>query len=133
MVKPLRIHPGSVILGPMPNVDHKKFYVIAGVSHNKICICSVIINSKINQFILKRPHLLQRQIELPSEKYSFLSHTSYINCAQPLKSNILYFEEGLFKLVGILDALDTKSVQTEIINSGMLTAEEIALFFDSER
>ncbi len=36
---------GSVWLGPMPGVDHEKFYIVAGISGDKVCVCSVIINS----------------------------------------------------------------------------------------
>ena len=28
----MMLFPGSVLLGPMPGVDHPKFYIIAGVS-----------------------------------------------------------------------------------------------------
>lgn len=125
----LQMSPGNILLGPMPNVDHEKFYIIAGVNVDKICVCSVIINSEINQFILKRPSLLARQMELSPEKYSFLSHRSYVNCAQPIKGTFEYFQAPSFKLVGVLNKEDLMMVRQEIIKSGMLTDEEINIFF----
>lgn len=125
----IRLFPGSVLLGPMPGVDHAKFYVIAGVSGDRICICSVIINSQINQFILKRPHLLERQLEISEKKYSFLSHTSYINCAQPIKLKAAIFSDRTFEHVGVLHEDDLQEVRSQIILSGMLTEEEIEDFF----
>jgi len=41
-----------------------------------------LINSTINQFITKRPSLLECQIILSQSDYGFLSHDSYLNCAQ---------------------------------------------------
>lgn len=125
----IQIIPGAVLLGPMPNVDHEKFYVIAGINEGKVCVCSVIINSNINPFILKRRYLLERQLELDPGKYSFLSHKSYINCAQPLQGSFDFFQNPAYKNVGSLDTEDLKAVQHEIIASGMLTEEEIDMFF----
>ena len=72
----LNMVPGTVLLGEMEGVDHLKFFVVAGVSNNWICICSVVINSVINPFIMRRPHLLSRQVQLRNERYDFLSHDS---------------------------------------------------------
>ncbi len=128
MAEQQKLFPGAVLLGPMPGVDHKKFYIIVGVSGDRICVCSVIINSQINQFIMKRPQLLERQLELTPENYRFLSHTSYINCAQPLKGNSTNFLNAAYKSVGALTTEDLRTVQTEVVKSGMLTAEEIEMF-----
>lgn len=67
-------------MGPMEGVDHPKFYVIAGISGDRILACSVLINSHINPFIFRRPALLQLQVQIDPENYSFLDHVSYINC-----------------------------------------------------
>ena len=84
----ISIKPGDVFLGEMEGVDHEKFFIIAGVSGDRILCCSVLINSKINAFILRRPHLLERQLLLRADEYDFLSHDSYVNCAQPFKSRL---------------------------------------------
>lgn len=72
---------GSVFLGPWGDIDHEKFIVIADVERGKVLVCTVLINSKINQYILKRPQLLACQVEIKADDYDFLSHNSYINCA----------------------------------------------------
>jgi hypothetical protein len=71
--------PGAVYLGPFPDVDHDKFYVIAGISGNRILACSVLINSRINPFIQRRPRLLDLQVMIKASSYEFLSHDSFIN------------------------------------------------------
>jgi hypothetical protein len=70
--------PGAVYLGPFPDVDHDKFYVIAGISGNRILACSVLINSRINPFIQRRPRLLDLQVMIKASSYEFLSHDSFI-------------------------------------------------------
>lgn len=63
-VEELNMTPGTVLLGEMEGVDHLKFFVIAGVSDDRVCVCSVIINSSINAFIMRRPHLLSRKVQI---------------------------------------------------------------------
>lgn len=88
------IKPGDVFLGEMDGVDHEKFFIVAGVSGNRILCCSVLINSKINPFIMRRPHMLERQLCLRADEYDFLSHESYVNCAQPFKSRLDFFSDA---------------------------------------
>lgn len=40
------------------------------------------INSRINEFIARRPHLLACQVRVSSARYGFLEHDSYIDCSQ---------------------------------------------------
>ena len=122
----LNVIPGTILLGEMKGVDHLKFFVVAGVSDNRVCVCSVIINSSINSFIMRRPHLLSRQVQLKCEDYRFLSHDSYINCAQPLKGGSDFFKGC--KRVGLLRNEDLQLVREEIIKSGTLTSSELSLY-----
>lgn len=125
----LSISPGAVFLGPWAGIDHEKFLIVAGVAQNRFLICSVMINSQINQYIMKRPKLLACQVELKVENYDFLSHDSYANCAQPIKARRELFMVDELKYCGILNDSDLLQVQQQIISSGSLTAEEISLFF----
>lgn len=122
----LNMIPGTVLLGEMAGVEHLKFYIIAAVSVDKVCACSVVINSAINPFIMRRPWLLSRQVQILARNYDFLSHDSFVNCAQPLKGKSQFFMG--FKHIGQLHDEDLKLVRKEIVNSGMLTADELRLF-----
>lgn len=125
-VEMLNITPGTVLLGEMEGVDHLKFFVIAGVCDKRVCVCSVIINSSINPFIQRRPHLLSRQVQIMNKNYRFLTHDSYVNCAQPIKGISDYFKG--FKRVGQLTDDDLQLVRKEIILSGTLTTKEVDLY-----
>ncbi len=123
------IAPGVILHGPMEGVDHGKFYIIAGMSGDKCCVCSVIINSEINQFILKRPKLLNRQLEILKKDYQFLKYDSFINCAQPLKSSVTPFKESSFTYKDTLSDQDLSNVIEQIKLSGTLTEDEMDLYF----
>lgn len=125
----LSITSGSVFLGPWASIDHEKFLIVAGVADDKILVCSVMINSQINQYIMKRPRMLACQVELKCADYDFLSHDSYANCAQPIKAKSELFMVDDLKYCGLLNDADLNQVQQHIISSGSLTADEISMFF----
>ena len=72
-LKELSVSPGAVYIGPWANIDHEKFLIVAGIDQDKILVCSVMINSRINQYIMKRPKMLACQLELKKADYDFLS------------------------------------------------------------
>jgi len=125
----LSIVPGSVFLGPWTGIDHEKFLIVAGVAEDKILVCSVMINSQINQYIMKRPKMLACQVELKVSDYDFLSHDSYANCAQPIKAKSELFMVDDLKYCGLLKDNDLLQVQHQVISSGSLTNDEIDTFF----
>ena len=125
----LSVSPGSVFLGPWADIDHEKFLVVAAVDKDRILVCTVMINSRINQYIMKRPKMLACQLELKNTDYDFLSHDSYVNCAQPIKANFSHFLKDELKYCGLLKEADLNLVQQQIIASGVLTADEIRQFF----
>lgn len=124
------VQPGAVFLGPMNGVDHNKFFIIAGISGDRILACSVLINSAINPFIMRRPHLLKLQVMIRPNEYSFLSHDSFINCSNPITGQLTHFDTPEFQYKGQLTETHTQEVQQKIIDSGILTAEEVAIYFN---
>lgn len=128
-VRGLAIAAGSVFLGPWPGIDHEKFLIVAGVSDDKLLVCSVMINSVINPYIQKRPRMLSCQVLLKGSDYEFLDHDSYANCAQPIRAKFDLFMEDQRKYCGLLNDTDLQHVQQRIIASGNLTSDEINMFF----
>lgn len=128
-LRDISIAPGAVFLGPWADIDHEKFLIVAGISEDRILVCSVMINSEINPYIQKRPRMLSCQVLLKSADYDFLSHDSYANCAQPIRAKFEVFTKDDRKYCGILNETDLKMVQQRIIASGNLTIDEINTFF----
>ena len=128
-LRKLAIAPGAVFIGSWADIDHEKFLIVAGVSEDRILVCTVMINSMINQYIQKRPRMLSCQVELKSSDYGFLSHDSYANCAQPIKARFDLFVVDTMKYCGVLNESDLNQVQQCIIASGNLTVDEMTTFF----
>lgn len=82
-----------------------------------------------NPFIKKRQHLLERQFLIKADDYNFLSHDSFINCAQPFKSEMGMFSKSSFKYKGKLKDSHLDIVVQFLISSGQLTKEEISIYF----
>lgn len=128
-LRDLSIAPGAVFIGPWADIDHEKFLIIAGVADDRILVCSVMINSEINQYIQRRPRMPSCQVPLKSTDYEFLSHDSFANCAQPIKAKLESFMVDDMKYCGLLNENDLSQVQQRIIASGTLTKDEMNTFF----
>ena len=128
-LRDLSIAPGAVFIGPWANIDHEKFLIVAGVAQDRILVCSVMINSEINPYIQRRPRMLSCQVPLKASDYSFLSHDSYANCAQPIRAKFEVFMSDKRRYCGILNEADLHLVQQRIIASGVLTVDEMNAFF----
>lgn len=61
--------------------------------------------------------------------YDFLTHDLYANCAQPIKAKLELFMVDDMKYCGMLNDTDLQLIRQQIIASGTLTAEDVALFF----
>ncbi len=72
--------------------------------------------------------MLACQVEVKSDNYDFLSHNSYVNCAQPFKAKFEHFKSEDFKYCGMLSDNDFALVRQCIVNSGSLTEEELKMF-----
>lgn len=127
-LKQASIMPGAVFVGPWKEIDHDKFIVIAGVTQDKVLACTVLINSRINPYIMRRQKMLDCQVYVKSEDYDFLSHDSFVNCAQPMIGITTHFVGDEYKYCGLLDESDLVLVRQRIVESGLLTDEEIAKF-----
>lgn len=129
-LKSLSLTLGAVFLGPFEGVDHEKFIVIAGMDDKRVYACTVLINSNINPFIMKRQHMLDCQVLLKSEQYSFLSHDSFVNCAQPISANLQHFMDDEYKYCGLLNKDDLENVIESIKRSGVLSEDELRIYFN---
>jgi len=124
---------GDVFLGKFDKIDHEKFFVIAGLSQDKIFICSVFINSNIPDFIFKKQELLNLQIPIKGSKYDFLKYDSFVSCNTQLKFTFSdvhrWIDNKKCRYIGKLDLEDISNIKATLINSGLLTSKEIKLYF----
>ncbi len=124
---------GDVFLKDFDEADHKKFFIIAGISNDKIFICSVFINSEIHPSIALKPNISKLQIPLLKSRNEFLKYDSFANCSYPIHLNSTSITKGIIdqtcKVVGNIHHQDLEFVQKALIESGLLSDEEIELYF----
>lgn len=80
-----------------PRPPKHKFCVLVGQSGTDQLL--FLINSKVSTFIHNRPDMVKCQVELARADHTFLSHDSFLDCAQ----------EFVFPSVDILDILHRDS------------------------
>jgi hypothetical protein len=124
---------GNVFSGKFKDIDHKKFFIVIGISCKKICFCSVYINSNIPKYIYSNQQLLNLQVNIKGSKYTFLKYDSFVACNSPLQYNvndlIAWINEGICEYVGNIDEEDLDNIITTVVNSGLLTKNETDLYF----
>jgi hypothetical protein len=124
---------GSVFAGKFDNIEHEKYFIVAGLSYDKVYVCSVYINSNIPNFIKSNQKLLNLQVPIKGNKYDFLTHLSFVSCNNPLKymSNEikLWFANGKCRYIGQIDKDDLNNITDTIIASGLLTQKEMDIYF----
>ncbi|MDR0368879.1 MAG: hypothetical protein LBH82_07060 [Bacteroidales bacterium] len=126
---------GDVFLKEFENIDHKKLFIIAGISNDKMYICSIFINSRIHP-LQNKPKLLKLQIPLLKSRNSFLEHDSHANCSYPIKLDTEQIISGIIngscRVIGRICDEDLRFIQHALIHSELLTTEEIELYFNAE-
>lgn len=124
---------GDVLLKNFPESDHPEYFIIAGMNDTKVFVCSIFINSEIHPSLRNKPKQLKLQIPIMKAKNKFLKYDSYANCAYPIKldGNQLasQINDGTCKTIGSIDSSDLGTIQQSLISSGLLTNEEIELYF----
>ena len=124
---------GNVFLGEFTGIEHKKFFIIIGLSEDKLYLCSVYINSSIPNFIYNRQELLNLQVPIKRSKYAFLKHDSFVSCNTQLKYGFAdinnWIDNGKCQYIGDIDNEDLNNITSTLLESGLLTQKEIELYF----
>lgn len=130
----MSLQKGAVFINKFDEIDHPKFFIIVGLSQDKVFTCSVYINSNIPPAIMNKQALLDLQVPIKGSKYDFLTHDSFVCCSTSLPietANIQKWieESKTCSIKGQLDEEDLENVTTTLINSGLFSEEEIELYF----
>ena len=128
--------PGDVFLKKFDEAEHDKFFIIAGISEHKIYICSVFINSKIHPSVLNKPNICKLHIPLLKSRNPFLAYDSFVNCSYPISLTSEQITKAIVenkcKIIGEIHSLDLVIVRKTLIESGLLSEEEIIMFFKND-
>ncbi|MCL1932677.1 MAG: hypothetical protein FWF53_02525 [Candidatus Azobacteroides sp.] len=124
---------GNVFCGEFAGIEHKKYFIVVGLSNDKLCLCSVYINSSILDFIYNKQELLNLQVPIKGVKYDFLKYDSFVSCNTQLKYEFTdirnWIDSGKCQYIGNIDNEDLSNITFTLIESGLLTQKEIDLYF----
>jgi hypothetical protein len=124
---------GDVFLKEFEGIDHPKFFIVSGISQDRMFLCSIYINSKIHPSVMLRQHLLELQVPLKKQNNPFLKYDSFANCSTPIPMEseplIQWVSDHSCKVIGSIYKDDLISIVDALKNSGLLSEEEIELYF----
>ena len=78
---------GAILLSDFEGIDHRKFFVVMGVSKDKVC-GFFFINSNIHPLIFNKQELLDLQYPLKHLDYTFLKYDSFLCASTVIERNL---------------------------------------------
>lgn len=85
---------GDILLSEFDGIDHRKYFVVMGVSENRLC-GFFFINSNINPAIINKQEQLDLQYPLMHRDYDFLKYDSFLCASSVIERNLSDIAEGL--------------------------------------
>jgi len=89
-----RIGRGDILLSEFDGIDHQKFFVVMGVSEEKVC-GFFFINSNINPAIFNKQEQLNLQYPLMHRDYEFLKYDSFLCASSVIERKLTDISEGI--------------------------------------
>ena len=85
---------GDILLSEFDGIDHRKFFVVMGVSEEKVCgFC--FINANIHPAIFNKQEQLELQYPLMSRDYSFLKYDSFLCASSVIERSVADIFDGI--------------------------------------
>lgn len=88
------IERGDILLSEFDGIDHRKFFVVMGVSEDKVC-GFFFINSNINPAIFNKQEQLNLQYPLLHRDYEFLKYDSFLCASSVIERSVADISEGI--------------------------------------
>ena len=85
---------GDILLSEFDGIDHRKFFVVMGVSEEKVC-GFFFINSNIHPAIFNKQEQLKLQYPLRSRDYSFLKYDSFLCASSVIERSVADISDGI--------------------------------------
>lgn len=129
----LSIQRGTIIHSTIfENINHGKFFVVIGEQDNNL-VGFFFINSWINQYIQRRPEMLELQVALSEDDYNFLTHNSFLDCSTLKTINKSYLAQSIANrtstIKGILSKEELTVILKKVRNSSLFNEKIKDTFF----
>lgn len=123
---------GDILLSEFDGIDHCKFFVVMGISDDKVC-GFFFINSNIHPSIFQKQELLDLQYPLKQEDYSFLKYDSFLSASNVIERSLSDISEGLKKgtasVIGKMKDEHIEDVLTMVRGSKVISERQKCLYF----
>ena len=88
------IQRGDILLSEFAGIDHRKFFVVMGISEDKVC-GFFFINSNIHPAIFNKQEQLNLQYPLRHLDYPFLKYDSFLCASSVIERKLSDISEGI--------------------------------------
>lgn len=85
---------GDILLSEFDGIDHRKFFVVMGVSEEKVC-GFFFINSNIHPAIFNKQEQLNLQYPMLHRDYEFLKYDSFLCASSVIERKLIDIAEGI--------------------------------------
>ena len=126
------IQRGDILLSEFDGIDHRKFFVVMGISEDKVC-GFFFINSNIHPAIFNKQEQLNLQYPLLHKDYGFLKYDSFL-CASSVVERRLSdisdsIREGSTSVIGRMMEDHVKDVIEMVRASNVISERHKKKFF----
>ena len=88
------IRRGDIFLSEFNGIDHRKFFVVMGISQDKVC-GFFFINSNIHPAIFNKQEQLDLQYPMRHRDYEFLKYDSFLCASSVIERRLSDISEGI--------------------------------------
>lgn len=85
---------GDILLSEFDGIDHRKFFVVMGVSEDKVC-GFFFINSNIHPAIFNKQEQLNLQYPMRHQDYPFLKYDSFLCASSVIERKLADISAGI--------------------------------------
>jgi len=126
------IRRGVILLSEFNGIDHRKFFVVMGVSENKVC-GFFFINSNIHPAIFNKQEQLSLQYPLLHKDYEFLKYDSFLCASSIIERRLSDISEGILNgttsVIGMLKEGHVSDVIEMVRASKVISEHHKRMFF----
>lgn len=126
---------GDILLSEFDGIDHRKFFVVMGVSKDKVC-GFFFINSNIRPAIFNKQEQLNLQYPLLHRDYEFLKYDSFLCASSVIERRLSDIVEGInnrtTQIIGCLKEEHVKDVICMVRSSKLISERHKQLYFYEE-
>ena len=126
------IQRGDILLSEFDGIDHQKFFVVMGISEDKVC-GFFFINSNIHPAIFNKLEQLNLQYPLLHRDYSFLKYDSFLCASSVIERKLSDISEGIqnrtTSVIGCMKAEHVNDVLQMVRASKVISERHKKLYF----